>query len=151
MGKIFALFSMIVLSFHEAYILWSFSLRILSQPRFCSTYLGPNVPPATPFYCFPNCSCAYSYMRQTVKSNFERDYVTTPLLVPWWIPWNGEIRKEKSVSKQSLWMSIWKFDRGSSAVVWNSNQSIMLAHWAPRVLFVVRACSLLLPPSHSEC
>jgi len=80
MGKIFALFSMIVSSFHKAYTSGSFSLRILPQPRLSSTYLGPNVPPATPFYSFPNCSCAYSYMSQTVKSNFERDYVTVPLV-----------------------------------------------------------------------
>jgi hypothetical protein len=107
MGKIFALFSMILSSFHEVYTLWRFSLHILPQPHLSSVCLGPNVPPATPFYSFPNCSCTYSYMSQTVKSNFERDYVRAPLLVPWWIPWNGEIRKEKSVSKQSPWMSMW--------------------------------------------
>lgn len=115
MGKIFALFSMIVSSFHEVYALWSFSLRIIPQPRLSSTYLGPNVPRATPIYCFPNCSCVYNYMSQTAKFSFERDYVTAPLLVPWCIPWNGEIRKEKSI-KQSPWMSMWNFDRRSTAV-----------------------------------
>jgi hypothetical protein len=34
-----------------------------------------------------------------------------------------------------------RFFRGSSTVVWNCNQSIMLVRWSPRVLYVVRACS----------
>jgi len=38
MGNIFVLFSMIVSSFHEAYTLWSFPLRILPQPCLSYTY-----------------------------------------------------------------------------------------------------------------
>ena len=126
MVRIFVLLAMIVSSFHGAYTFWSFLLRILPQPHLISTYLGPNVPPATLFYSFPNCSCAYSYMSQTVKSNFERDYVTAALLVPWWISCKRESKKGKvCIKTKSMNVHVEIFDRVSTGLLQLSSGTVI--------------------------